>query len=89
MRLDSSALSLHLKRRQIVSLPDTGGAGVSVSVTSGSVWITQDHDLNDIVLERGQTHASPRRGQLLIYGLEEAEVEITEASADPATRLHA
>ena len=89
MRLDSSALSLHLKRRQIVSLPDTGGAGVSVSVTRGSVWITQDHDLNDIVLERGQTHASPRRGQLLIYGLEEADVEIVEAPAASTLRLDA
>ena len=89
MRLDSSALSLHLKRRQIVSLPDTGGAGVSVSVTRGSVWITQDNDLSDIVLERGQTHASPQRGQLLIYGLEEADVEIVESPADAAPTLHA
>lgn len=89
MRLDSSALSLHLKRRQIVSLPDTGGAGVSVSVTRGSVWITQDDDINDIVLERGQTHASPQGGQLLIYGLEEADVDIVESPAASAIHRHA
>lgn len=78
MHLNSPSLSLHLKPRQIVSLPDTGGQGVSVSVTRGSVWITQDHDIADIVLEPGQTHASRRRGQMLIYGLKDADVEIAE-----------
>jgi hypothetical protein len=81
MHLQSQSLSLHLKPRQIVSLPDTGGAGVSVSVTRGSVWITQDRDIADIVLESGQTHASRRRGQILIYGLQDADVEIVEPAA--------
>ena len=78
MHLNSPSLSLHLKPRQIVTLPDTGGQGISVSVTRGSVWITQDRDLADIVLEQGQSHASKRRGQMLIYGLSDAEVEIAE-----------
>jgi hypothetical protein len=78
MHLNSASLSLHLKPRQIVSLPDTGGAGVSVSVTRGSVWITQDRDIADIVLEPGQSHASRRPGQMLIYGLSDADVEIAE-----------
>ena len=80
MHLNSPSLSLHIKPRQIVTLPDTGGKGVSVSVsvTRGSVWITQDRDLADIVLEPGQSHASKRRGQMLIYGLSDAEVEIAE-----------
>lgn len=80
MHLNSPSLSLHLKPRQIVSLPDTGGKGVSVSVTRGSVWITQDRDLADIVLEPGQTHATTQRGQMLIYGLQDADVEIAEMS---------
>ena len=84
MRFDSQALTVHLKPRQIVTLPDTNGEGVSVSVKSGSVWITQDRDLADIVLESGQSHASRRRGQMLIYGLEEADVEIGEAGAAQA-----
>lgn len=78
MHLNSPSLSLHLKPRQIVSLPDTGTEGVSVSVTRGSVWITQDRDIADIVLEPGQTHESRRRGQILIYGLSDADVEIAE-----------
>ncbi len=78
MHLNSPSLSLHLKPRQIVSLPDTGGTGVSVMVTRGSVWITQDRDIADIVLEPGQTHESRRRGQILIYGLQDADVEIAE-----------
>jgi len=78
MHLNSPSLSLHLKPRQIVTLPDTGGKGVSVSVTRGSVWITQDRNLADIVLEPGQSHSSKRRGQMLIYGLSDAEVEIAD-----------
>ena len=78
MHLNSPSLSLHLKPRQIVTLPDIGGKGVSVSVTRGSVWITQDRNLADIVLEPGQSHSSKRRGQMLIYGLSDAEVEITD-----------
>lgn len=81
MQFHSQALTVHLKPRQIVSLPDPAGAGISVSVRSGSVWITQDRDLADIVLESGQSHASHRRGQMLIYGLEEADVEIGDAVA--------
>lgn len=83
MHLNSPSLSLHLKPRQIVSLPHPGGDGVSVRVTRGSVWITQDRDSKDVVLESGQSHASRRRGQLLIYGLQDADVEIAETATVP------
>lgn len=81
MRIDTSSVSLHLKPRQIVALPEVRAGGVSVSVRAGSVWLTQDRDQADIVLEPGQTHASHGRGQILLYGLSEAEVDIVEADA--------
>ena len=89
MRLTSQSVTLHLKPRQIVSLPDAGANGVSVSVKSGSVWITEDDEFADIVLESGQSHASHKRGLMLIYGLADAEVSIEDTASVSPTRLHA
>jgi len=87
MRFESPSIHLHLKLRQIVSLPQTRGARVSVS--SGSVWITEDRDSNDIVLMPGQSHVGNGTGSMLIYGLEDADVDIEDAATVAAPRLHA
>ena len=89
MRFDSQSLTLHLKPRQIVSLPQDGRKGVSVSVQSGSVWITEDHNHADIVLEEGQSHASHKAGLMLIYGLAEADVHIEDSDTAAGRRLNA
>lgn len=87
MRFDSPSIHIHLKPRQIVSLPHTRGA--RISVVSGSVWITEDRDLNDIVLMPGQSHIGHGPGSMLIYGLEDADVDIEDAATVAAPRLHA
>ncbi len=87
MRFDSPSIHLHLKPRQIVSLPQTRGA--RVSVVSGSVWITEDRDLNDIVLLPGQSHIGHGPGSMLIYGLEDADVDIEDAATVATRRLDA
>ena len=81
MRLQSPSVTLRLKPREIVSLPSDSGAGVSVCVTRGSVWITEDRRPDDIVLERGQCHAGTRRAAMLIYGLEDAELRIGDVGS--------
>ena len=89
MRLDSPSLTLHLQPRQVVNLPKAGPAGVSVSVTSGSVWITEDRRSDDIVLEPGQSHRSQRRSGLMIYGLGAAEIRIEDGDAVAPSGLDA
>jgi hypothetical protein len=79
MHFDSNALTVHLRPRQILSLP--GKSGASVRVRRGSVWITEDRNLADIVLEQGQSHASTHAGNTLIYGLEDAEIDIEDRAA--------
>ena len=81
MRFDSENPTLKLKARQIVRVPDMRGA--RIACRSGSVWITQDGDNTDFVLERGESFASEKDGQILIYGLGDAEVEIVEAANAP------
>jgi Protein of unknown function (DUF2917) len=77
MRFDSNALTVRLKPRQILSLP--GKPGACVRVRRGSVWITEDRNQADIVLEPGQSHASAHAGTTLIYGLEDAEIDIEDS----------
>lgn len=83
MHFDSLNPTLKLKPRQIVRITDL--SGVRVFCRQGSVWITQDGDLTDTVLERGQTYRSTRAAPLLLYGLGEAEVEVIEPAAAPAS----
>jgi hypothetical protein len=40
--------------------------GRRVEVVSGSIWITQDGDLRDIVLESGQAFDFDRNGEALL-----------------------
>lgn len=87
MRFDSPSIHLHLKPRQIVSLPQTRGA--RISVMSGSVWITEDRDLNDIILLSGQSHIGHGPGSMLIYGLTDADVDIEDPATVAARHLDA
>lgn len=91
MKFDSQALTLHLHRAQMVRLPETRGA--RVACLSGSVWITEDGDVRDIVLEPGESHLSDGTGAMLIYGLEETDIDIADPADDaqvkawPALRI--
>lgn len=78
MKIDSQHLSLHVKARQLVSLANTGADRLSVAVTRGAIWITRDGDIRDIVLESGQSLSAHEPGGLLIYGLDDADLEIDE-----------
>lgn len=78
MNIDTPRLTLHLGRRQLVRLPHSRGA--RVACRRGAVWITQDEDARDIILAPGQVHASATDGLTLIYGLEDAEIDIEESA---------
>ncbi|MFN0159717.1 MAG: DUF2917 domain-containing protein [Burkholderiales bacterium] len=78
MNIDTSRLTLHLGPRQIVRLPHSRGA--RVACRRGTVWITQDEDASDIILAPGQVHASATDGLTLIYGLDDAEIDIEESA---------
>ena len=55
-----------------------------VGCTSGSLWLTLDHDPRDIVLEAGQRIALDGRRRALAYALEDAVLEVGPASAPAA-----
>lgn len=78
MTFDSINPTLKLKARQIVRVADLRGA--RIACRQGTVWITQDGDVADTVLEPGQGFETAKPGRILIYGLGAAEVEIVEAA---------
>lgn len=45
------------------------GAGVDVCCVSGSLWITHDGDVKDVLIDAGGTYRSERAGRMLVHGL--------------------
>ena len=61
---------------------------VCLACVSGSLWATLDHDVRDIILERGQSFTIPARRRCLIYALERSDARMTtKAARAPAARF--
>ena len=60
--------------------------GRRVECVSGSLWVTQDGDLRDIVLKPGESFAFDHKGDALICALDDSSFLLLEACA-PATAL--
>jgi hypothetical protein len=58
---------IHLEAGQLLDLTDA--AGVAVKATSGRLWITQDRDSRDIVLNPNQSFVIDRPGLTLISAI--------------------
>lgn len=48
------------------------GKGLLLQCLSGTLWLTQDHDLRDIVLEAGDGATIERDGTSLVTALDDA-----------------
>ena len=75
-----SRFHLSLAKRTIFTLPDA--AGVGIECRSGSVWVTLDHDLRDIVLAPGERFEGDRHRRMLVSALEPSC--ITVSGSQPA-----
>ena len=49
-------------------------AGQTVNCVRGSLWITQDGDLKDVVISAGDSYTLERPGRMLVSGLEASSV---------------
>jgi hypothetical protein len=52
------------------------GRGLSVTAIRGSVWITQDRDLRDIILSPGQSFVLDRNGVALVFAFRDAVIMV-------------
>ena len=74
MNLELNADGVCLKRRQLLKV--RGGIGHAIVCHSGSIWLTQDRDRRDIVLEAGESFALDRTGLVLVQALEQSAISI-------------
>ncbi len=58
--------------------------GRTVECLSGAIWITQDGDLRDIVLEPGDTFAFDRHGDALLSAFADSRYVVLDADAPDA-----
>jgi hypothetical protein len=47
--------------------------GDVISCTNGTIWVTQEGDMRDYILDRGQDFWVTRRGTLILQALENAQ----------------
>ena len=67
MRIEMNAGAMRLAPNQTVKVVD--GAGTTVCAVEGAVWITEEDQAKDIVLERGACYRLRARGLALINAL--------------------
>ena len=68
-----------LRRGQLLAL--RGRRGLRIESRRGAIWVTQDGDPNDVVLDAGQAHVLERDAPVLIQALDPACVAV-DAGAD-------
>ena len=82
MKIQLSQSEIGLTKRQTLSLRD--GAGVRIEARCGVVWVTQDHDVRDIVLRAGESFTLDAPGQAIVQALEPARLRLTQVVAASA-----
>jgi hypothetical protein len=74
--------SLDMGARQTVRLYDAAGA--SIRVVAGAVWVTQDRDARDVVLQPGEQFTLDRPGLSVLEALEPSRVVVEPSTAAQA-----
>ena len=69
---------LVLTKGQIIRVPDA--AGCEIRVREGSMWITQDREASDHVVETGGSFRIDRPGVTLISALRAGRIQLRELS---------
>jgi hypothetical protein len=75
IRLNTSPVCL--AKSQAVTLTDA--RGWEIKCLGGGLWITQDRDQRDIVLEAGESFTIDRGGPAIVWALAASSVEMNPA----------
>ena len=81
MNVSSTSADIVLARGEILNLD--GAEGARITSLGGTVWITQDGDLRDIVLQDGEAFELDRPTQAIVQAFELAKVSISEPGTRP------
>jgi quercetin dioxygenase-like cupin family protein len=81
--MNSKRIVVELERGALLPVHD--GAGATVVCLQGEVWITQEHEGTDVVLEAGESFRLTLNGRTMVQALSASRVavEAPPASAWP------
>lgn len=85
MKIELTTPTLTLPRDGLIALRDA--IGTRVTSLEGALWITQDHQEGDVILERGQSFTVDRPGLTLVMALTPASLRLLEPSETLAARI--
>lgn len=72
---DLPRFELELPKRSILTVPDA--AGIAIECESGSVWVTLDNDVRDIVLAPGERFTGASHRRALVSALEASRIGVS------------
>ena len=75
MRIELDADKLRLAQGQTLRLRDS--AGGTVCCRAGTVWVTEENQPRDVVLEAGACHRLSQRGVALVQALGDALISFS------------
>lgn len=83
MKTSSKLVALAMSKSSLYRLQKSANR---ITCQSGSIWITQDNNVQDIVLERGESFTHVGTDGVLLYALEPAALLVHQdpSSSSPA-----
>jgi hypothetical protein len=82
MRVNASPIRVTLQWGMPLTVKD--GLGACITSRRGTVWITQDNDLRDVVLTAGESFRLERPETAIVQAMDKAEVLILPPAASSA-----
>jgi hypothetical protein len=74
LQIDRETRAATLRKGQLLALD--GRQGLRIDCREGSLWITQDGEPDDVVLEAGQSHSVSGRQRVLVQALGPARLAV-------------
>jgi hypothetical protein len=81
MNIKFDRVGMRLAAREQLAIRD--GQGLRIACRGGSVWITQDRDLDDVVLGAGECFTLDRPGLAILQTFKGADIALTAAPLRP------
>jgi hypothetical protein len=64
-------------------LPLERARGVRITAVEGTLWVTEEHDPVDVVLEAGESHAVETAGRTLVQAMGRSRLSLESPGAQP------
>jgi hypothetical protein len=85
MERTTDTMETTIPNRRTLRIRD--GKGLELKVVSGSLWVTYEHDTDDIVVDAGNTFRVSRNGLTLVHAFKETRLRIASPAEAGAPSL--